>query len=245
MGGRGEVIRLKVPCSLEYKDLALRVVSAACSLVRERKASGGRADGERDFDHQVVSGFAEAFNNVVLHGRRGAEGEELEIEIEPLADRLQIRLLDNGESFDLSAVPAPDLEALPESGLGVHIIRSSMDEVSYASGSPNVLSMTRRLGEFSQSDDGEETVLRISGILDAVTAPDIRSTIERLIEERRTPITVDLSALRLIDSSGVGVIVSLYKRSKEFGGTVRVAGLKDQPLAIFRLLKLDRVFRLS
>ena len=56
---------------------------------------------------------------------------------------------------------------------------------------------------------------------------------------------MDLTALRLIDSSGVGVIVSLYKRCKAFGGDVRVAGLKDQPLSIFKLLRLDRVFKLS
>ena len=38
--------------------------------------------------------------------------------------------------------------------------------------------------------------------------------------------------------------VSLFKRAKAYGGNVTVAGLKDQPLAIFRLLRLDRVFAL-
>jgi hypothetical protein len=37
------------------------------------------------------------------------------------------------------------------------------------------------------------------------------------------------------------VIVSLYKRCSAFGGAVRVSGLKDQPLSIFKLLRLDRV----
>ena len=55
-------------------------------------------------------------------------------------------------------------------------------------------------------------------------------------------ITVDLSALRLIDSSGVGVLVSLFKRIRASGGEVRLEGLRDQPLAIFKLLRLDRVF---
>jgi anti-sigma B factor antagonist len=98
---------------------------------------------------------------------------------------------------------------------------------------------------FSRTDTGEESLLRIEGVLDAVTTPEIRPTIEALVAEKRKAITVELSSLRLIDSSGVGVIVSLFKRCKSFGGTVRISGLKDQPLTIFKLLRLDRVFTLS
>ena len=97
---------------------------------------------------------------------------------------------------------------------------------------------------FSRTDNGADTVLRIEGVLDAVTAPEIRPTIDALIAEKRQAISVDLTALRLIDSSGVGAIVSLFKRAKAYGGNATVQGLKDQPLAIFRLLRLDRVFSL-
>jgi anti-anti-sigma factor len=45
----------------------------------------------------------------------------------------------------------------------------------------------------------------------------------------------------MLDSSGVGALVSLYKRVRAQGGDVVVTGLRDQPLAIFRLLRLDRV----
>jgi anti-sigma B factor antagonist len=95
---------------------------------------------------------------------------------------------------------------------------------------------------FSRSDQGEETILRIEGALDAVSTPEIRPMIDALVAEQRPSVTVDLSSLRLIDSSGVGAIVSLYKRMRAQGGQVTVKGLRDQPLAIFRLLRLDRVF---
>lgn len=95
---------------------------------------------------------------------------------------------------------------------------------------------------FSRFDDGDESILRIEGELDAVTAPELKPTIERLICDRRRRVTVDLSALRLIDSSGVGVLVSLYKRIRAAGGDLRIVGVTDQPRAIFRLLRLDAVF---
>jgi anti-sigma B factor antagonist len=94
----------------------------------------------------------------------------------------------------------------------------------------------------TRTDNGDETLLKIDGTLDAVTAPELRPTLDQLVTEGRKRITVDLSALRLIDSSGVGVLVSLFKRVRATGGEVMLVGLRDQPLAIFKLLRLDRVF---
>ena len=55
----------------------------------------------------------------------------------------------------------------------------------------------------------------------------------------------DLSNLKLIDSSGLGALISLYKQARSNGGTVSFVGVADQPLVLFKLLKLDRVFALS
>lgn len=245
------MIRLKVPCSLQYRDVAMRTVAAACRIARPRRATDA-APSDLEFDDQVVTSFGEAFTNVVKHGAGDGPAPDVEIEIEALPDRLTVRLLDYGKPFDLAAVPAPDLGRLPESGLGVHIIRSWMDDVSYRRGdgaapqpTANVLSMTKRLGDFSRTDEGDRTTLRIGGVLDATTAPNIRRTLDALVAEQRHDITVELSDLRMIDSSGVGVIVSLYKRTRAFGGEVRLSGLRDQPLSIFKLLRLDRVFVLE
>jgi anti-sigma B factor antagonist len=83
--------------------------------------------------------------------------------------------------------------------------------------------------------------LAIEGELDAVTVSDLRAEIEKLLTRRLGRVEVDLAHLRMLDSSGVGALVSLYKRVRANGGEVVVVGLRDQPLAIFRLLRLDRV----
>ena len=95
--------------------------------------------------------------------------------------------------------------------------------------------------EFTTSRVDGVATLRIEGELDAVTIPDLRPAIDELVAERHLRIIVDLSGLRLIDSSGVGAVVFLYKKAKEYGGVVTVQGLRDQPLSIFKLLRLDRV----
>ena len=94
---------------------------------------------------------------------------------------------------------------------------------------------------FSTSEEANSLVLRIEGELDAVSVPELRNAIEQIVSAKSMNVVVDLSGLRLIDSSGVGAIVSLYKRVRAYGGVASVRGLRDQPLAIFRLLRLDRV----
>ena len=82
--------------------------------------------------------------------------------------------------------------------------------------------------------------LSIEGQLDAVSVSDLRVELDKLVAARPGAVEVDLSRLRMIDSSGVGALVSLYKRVRAQGGNVEIKGIRDQPLAIFQLLKLDR-----
>ena len=49
----------------------------------------------------------------------------------------------------------------------------------------------------------------------------------------------------LIDSSGVAALVSLFKKLRSRGGEMSLRGARDQPLAILKLLRLDRVLELE
>jgi len=98
--------------------------------------------------------------------------------------------------------------------------------------------------EFEREDREEVVVLKLKGNLDALTAPELRPTIDDLVANRKSQVVFDLVGLTLIDSSGVGAIVSLFKRVRLLGGDVKIACLANQPKEIFRLLRLDRAFEL-
>ena len=51
---------------------------------------------------------------------------------------------DSGNAFDLSTVPEPDLDSLPEGGMGLHIARAMLDEVAYEPGPPNLWRLVKR-----------------------------------------------------------------------------------------------------
>jgi serine/threonine-protein kinase RsbW len=145
------VIHLRVPGTLRYRDIAVRVIQSACKLVGAADMDTGPFRVNSEWDNQVVSAFGEAFNNAAIHSYRNGKPGDVEVEVDVGPTHITIRLIDFGTSFNPDAVPNPDLDALPESGLGLFIIRSFMDEVTYEAGSPNVLSMTKRLTSQSRA----------------------------------------------------------------------------------------------
>ena len=91
---------------------------------------------------------------------------------------------------------------------------------------------------------GNETRLAVKGSLDINTAPQLAEEIDRVLQKKPAKVVCDLSGLDLIDSSGVAALVKLYKGVRSAGGTIAITGARDQPLAIFKLLRMDKVFNI-
>ena len=98
--------------------------------------------------------------------------------------------------------------------------------------------------EYEKTEEKDVTVFSLKGNLDALTAPSLKKEIEALLAARRIHVVLDLHGLELIDSSGVGAIVSLFKRVRTLQGDVKIARLAGQPAEIFKLLRLDRAFEI-
>lgn len=96
---------------------------------------------------------------------------------------------------------------------------------------------------FDLRANGDRGTLSLCGVLDAVNVPAIRPMLDRIVASDVQDVEIDMSRLQMIDSSGIAVIVSLFKRTRARGGTVHVIGLRDQPRAIFELLHLDRLLQ--
>ena len=78
----------------------------------------------------------ELITNIVSYGYRDGEEHEIRITLTEEEGSLKVVLEDDGISFDpLSEAPDPDLDADVEErrigGLGVHFVKSLMDEVAY------------------------------------------------------------------------------------------------------------------
>ena len=92
----------------------------------------------------------ELVTNVVLYGYENAEGQEVRIQISVAGSELEASVADNGRQFDPLQVNPPDLNAPLEDrqlgGLGIHLVRSLMDKVTYRrEGEQNVLLVRKKI----------------------------------------------------------------------------------------------------
>ena len=97
-----------------------------------------------DFRSEVVSAVGEAFNNAVFHAYEHTRGN-VRLTLSFDSTQLVIELVETGKLFDPSVVPELLSDEPQESGMGLFIIRSFMDELSYTPGPPNRTRMTKRL----------------------------------------------------------------------------------------------------
>jgi serine/threonine-protein kinase RsbW len=137
VGGEARVRRvaLRFPAMLDYRPVAIALVSALIEQVER---------ANQDFRNEMVTAFGEAFNNIVIHGYRDRPDGMLDIEAEMTDDGMTLRLIDTGKAVDFNGVKPPDLDSMPESGMGVFMIYALVDDVQYRGGSPNVLSLIKR-----------------------------------------------------------------------------------------------------
>jgi serine/threonine-protein kinase RsbW len=101
---------------------------------------------DETFTHAVVLATDEATNNVMRHAHQGNPDAPIQIQCRLLPDGIEIRLIDEGEPFDVSAVPYLDPGELRVGGRGVFLMRRLMDELSCESNGHrgNTLRMLKR-----------------------------------------------------------------------------------------------------
>lgn len=95
---------------------------------------------------ELVLAVNEAIINILIHGYQDVPGE-VSIKLTQKGEDIEVRLVDSAPAFDPTSVPPPELnlplEQRSAGGLGVHMMRSFVDELSYqrTNGSHNELIM--------------------------------------------------------------------------------------------------------
>lgn len=93
--------------------------------------------------------------------------------------------------------------------------------------------------------EGEIAVVEVSGWVEISTAPQLRTTCVRLIDDGHLHLVLDLSPTVFLDSIGLGVIVGLLHRLRSRDGSLVIAGAKDRVLSAFKISRLTQVLTLT
>jgi len=92
---------------------------------------------------------------------------------------------------------------------------------------------------------GTVCVLEIEGEIDAEHCPKLKKVLAAARNEKSSHFIIDFKKVGFIDSTGLGILISLMRHLKENGGQLRLVGLQDQVRSIFEITRLFRVFDLS
>ena len=95
---------------------------------------------------------------------------------------------------------------------------------------------------FQVQKSGDVTVVDVDGQLIVGNRQELKQRVLEELEGGERKFVVDFANTGYIDSSGLGVLVSLSKKIREQGGELRLAGLNEDLRTLFELTKLDTLF---
>ena len=98
---------------------------------------------------------------------------------------------------------------------------------------------------FSIAEMNGITIVEVEGELIVGNRQELKDKVLGRLEEGDRRFLIDFTASSYIDSSGLGVLVSLSKKIREAGGALRLAGLNEDLRTLFELTKLDTLFQIA
>jgi phosphoserine phosphatase RsbU/P len=193
----------------------------------------------------------ELLTNTISYGFAGRERGEVTVDVELRADRLSVTYTDDGNPFNPFGLATPDtapsVEERQIGGLGIHLVRRLMDEVSYhRRADRNVVILAKRLtGEMTAGRGGgrsmdittrarnDVTLVALAGNLDSNTSPRAQQALDGILGSGVQKVVVDFTALDYISSAGLRVLLGTAKRLSGAGGALHLFGLNETVREVF------------
>ncbi len=94
--------------------------------------------------------------------------------------------------------------------------------------------------------EGEKSVtVTLNGDIYVEQADKLLEIFNSIIEKGPEEVIIDLSGLKSITSSGIGKIVLLYKGLRKKNGKVKIIGVNNTIMQIFKIVKLNKLVEIQ
>lgn len=98
---------------------------------------------------------------------------------------------------------------------------------------------------FEVTSRDDVTIVEVTGQLIVGNRQELKDDVLRLLSSGARKFLIDFKDTAYIDSSGLGVLVSLSKKIRERGGEMRLSNLNEDLRTLFELTKLDTLFQIA
>ena len=78
--------------------------------------------------------------------------------------------------------------------------------------------------------------------LTAATAEEVKVELTKVVSESKEKVVLNLSNIKFIDSTGIGVIISALKTARQNNNSFYLCCVQDDVMSLLKLMKLDKVF---
>ncbi|MBN2160291.1 MAG: STAS domain-containing protein [Spirochaetes bacterium] len=93
-------------------------------------------------------------------------------------------------------------------------------------------------------EDASLVSITVNGDIEMMTIKDFKERLFEIGHNIDKNITIDLSSVDYIDSSGVGVLISLLKLQKKKGKSLNIKKVSPKVLNVLKLSSLSDVFEM-
>ncbi|MCM3217629.1 anti-sigma factor antagonist [Niallia taxi] len=87
--------------------------------------------------------------------------------------------------------------------------------------------------------------IKVAGEIDAYTAPKLKERIYSFSEKDGVRMTIDLSDVNYMDSTGLGVFVGLFKNVRSHDGEFKLIGLSERLIRLFEITGLADIIDIN
>jgi len=91
---------------------------------------------------------------------------------------------------------------------------------------------------------GNMTILKIQGYIDAHTASEMENTLSQLLKDNRFQVIIDFASLEYISSAGLGIFMAFIRLFREKKGDIRMCAMRENVYHIFELLGFPSIFKI-
>jgi anti-anti-sigma factor len=84
-----------------------------------------------------------------------------------------------------------------------------------------------------------------AGDIVASTVPELRIALRGALGEGARELTIDLSRTQMIDSTGIGLLISAHNSMRKTGGRLAVIHASSEILDLFRAMRIHQHFGVS
>ena len=92
---------------------------------------------------------------------------------------------------------------------------------------------------------GDKAVITLKQDLVASTVNDLRTMIQEAIKEGIKNISINMSGISVVDSMGIGLLISTKNSLSGVDGTLEVLNIQADIMNLFQSMRLDQHFSLK